>query len=77
MSKKDHINYWLQTGQQRWDADILLMQGNKNVEALFMFCLSIEKYIKENWVNDNIDNIPPRVHDLQSVYPQTDNWSRN
>ncbi len=48
------------------------MEGNKNVEALFMFCLAIEKYVKANWVNDNIDNIPPRIHDLQSVYSQTD-----
>lgn len=38
MCKKDHINYWLRTGQQRWDAGILLMQGSKNVEAHFMFC---------------------------------------
>lgn len=54
MNKKDHINYWLRTGHQSWEAGILLMHGNKNVEALFMFCLAIEKYVKANWVNDNI-----------------------
>jgi HEPN domain-containing protein len=72
MNKKDHINFWLRTGHQSWEAGILLMEGNKNVEALFMFCLAIEKYVKANWVNDNIDNIPPRIYDLQSVYSQTD-----
>lgn len=46
--------------------------GRENVEALFMFCLAVEKYIKANWVNDNIENIPPRIHDLQSIYSQTD-----
>jgi len=72
MNKKDHVNFWLRTGHQSWEAGILLMHGKKNVEALFMFCLAIEKFVKANWVNDNIDNIPPRIHDLQSVYSQTD-----
>jgi HEPN domain-containing protein len=72
MNKQDHISFWLRSGNENWDAATLLMQGGKNVEALFMFCLAVEKYIKANWVNDNIDNIPPRIHDLQSIYSQTD-----
>ena len=31
-----------------------------------------KKYLKANWVNDNIEDIPPRIYDLQSVYSQTD-----
>jgi HEPN domain-containing protein len=72
MNKQDHISFWLRLGNENWDAATLLMQGGKNVEALFMFFLADEKYIKANWVNDNIDNIPPRIHDLQSIYSQTD-----
>ncbi|MBP6447277.1 MAG: HEPN domain-containing protein [Saprospiraceae bacterium] len=72
MNKQDHINFWLRSGNENWDAATLLMQGGKNVEALFMFCLAVEKYIKDNWFNDNIKNIPPRIHDLQSIYSQTD-----
>ena len=72
MNKQDNISFWLRSGNENWDAATLLMQGGKNVEALFMFCLAVEKYIKANWVNDNIDNIPPRIHDLQSIYSQTD-----
>ena len=72
LSKKDHITYWLKTGNDSWDAAVYLKQGNKNVEALFIFCLAIEKWLKANWVLDNIDNIPPRIHDLQSISSQTD-----
>lgn len=72
INKQDHINYWRRFGNESWDAAVLLLQGHKNVEALFMFCLAMEKYIKANWVNDNIDDIPPRIHDLQSIYSQTD-----
>jgi len=38
----------------------------------FSCFVAIEKYLKANWVNDNIDDIPPRIHDLQSIYSQTD-----
>ena len=72
MNKKDHINFWLRSGNESWEAALLLLEGKKNVEALFMFCLAIEKYLKANWVNDNIEDIPPRIYDLQSVYSQTD-----
>ncbi len=72
LSKKDHITYWLKTGNDSWDAAVYLKQGNKNVEALFIFCLAIEKWLKANWVLDYIDNIPPRIHDLQSISSQTD-----
>ncbi len=56
LSKKDHIIYWLKTGNDIWDAAVYLMQGGKNVEALFIFCLAVEKWLKANWVLDNIDN---------------------
>jgi HEPN domain-containing protein len=72
MNKSEHINYWLRSGNESWDAAIVLMHAGKFVESLFFFCLSIEKYIKANWVLDNIDQYPPRIHDLQSLYSQTD-----
>lgn len=72
MDKSEHIKYWLRSGNESWDAAIVLMQSDKFVESLFFFCLSIEKYIKANWVLDNIDQYPPRIHDLQSLYSQTD-----
>ncbi|MFZ1677516.1 MAG: HEPN domain-containing protein [Saprospiraceae bacterium] len=72
LTKQDHINYWTKTGQDSWDAGVYLLEGRKNVEALFMFCLAVEKWLKANWILDNIDNNAPRIHDLQSIYSQTD-----
>lgn len=43
-----------------------------NLFALFLFHLTIEKLLKAVWVKQNIDNIPPRVHDLIYIYNQTD-----
>ncbi len=37
-----------------------------------MFCLAIEKWLKANWVKDNVGNQPPRIHDLQALYSETD-----
>ncbi len=37
-----------------------------------MYCLAIEKWLKARWVKDNANNYPPRVHDLHSLYAETD-----
>lgn len=72
MEKSDHITYWTRSGDHCWDTATVLATGKRYVEALFFYCLAIEKYLKANWVLDNTDNIPPRIHDLQSIYSQTD-----
>lgn len=56
------------TGKQRF----YLMKGKQNVFALFAFHLVIEKLLKAIWVKYNIDNTPPRQHDLTFIYNQTD-----
>lgn len=48
------------------------MGGKQNVFALFAFHLTIEKLLKAIWVKDNIENTPPRHHDLTFIYNQTD-----
>ncbi len=72
LSKPDHINYWLKTGHDSWQAAEYLVAGKKNVEGLFLFCLAIEKYLKANWLFDNLSNQAPRIHDLQSLHGQTE-----
>lgn len=37
-----------------------------------MYCLAIEKWLKAKWVTDNTGNYPPRIHDLLSIYGETD-----
>lgn len=39
---------------------------------MFMYCLAMEKLLKAKWVSDNIPNYPPPIHDLHSIYGETD-----
>lgn len=71
-TKQEHINYWKQTGNDSWETAEYLLQGKKYPEALFMYCLAIEKWMKACWVKDNVNNFPPRIHDLHSLYAETD-----
>lgn len=72
LSKEDHIGYWKQTATDSWDSAEYLLKGKRYPEALFMYCLAIEKWLKAKWVQDNAGNYPPRVHDLHSLYAETD-----
>jgi hypothetical protein len=63
-TREEYIQYWLKTGNDSWDSAEYLMQGQRYVEALFLFCLAIVKWIKANWVYDNIPTLAPRIHDL-------------
>jgi HEPN domain-containing protein len=72
MSKTDHIAYWKAEAEKNWQTAIILMREKQHVMALFMFNLVIEKLLKAHWVNDNADNYPPRIHDLQSIHNQTE-----
>jgi HEPN domain-containing protein len=72
LSKEDHISYWKQTASDSWETAEYLYGGKKFTEALFMYCLAIEKWLKAKWVKDNASNYPPRIHDLHSIYAETD-----
>ena len=39
---------------------------------MFLYCLAIEKWLKAKWVKDNAANYPPRIHDLHSLYAETE-----
>jgi len=71
-TKDDHINYWKQTALDSWESAEYLRQGKKYPEALFLYCLAIEKWLKAKWVIDNAGNYAPRIHDLHSIYGETD-----
>ncbi len=72
MNKKEHIDWWKKEALRNWETSIYLMNGKQNVFALFTFHLTIEKLLKAIWVKDNIENTPPRQHDLTLIYNQTD-----
>jgi HEPN domain-containing protein len=72
MDKKQFIDWWKNEALKNLETAIYLMKGKQNVFALFTFHLTIEKLLKAHWVKDNIDNSPPRTHDLSLLYNQTE-----
>lgn len=55
-----------------WETGEYLVAGKQHVSALFFFHLTIEKLLKAHWIKDNVDNYPPRIHDLPQLYNQTE-----
>lgn len=39
--------------------------------ALFCYHLCFEKLLKAHWVKDNVDDFPPRTHNLNWLHDQT------
>ena len=72
MTKSDHIGYWRKESERNWETALYLVAGRQFVMGLFMFHLVIEKLLKAHWVKDNVDNFPPRTHDLQLLHNQTE-----
>lgn len=72
MGKAEIVNHWIQTAERDWRSVSLLYQGKQFVHALFFCHLVIEKILKACWVKDNEENSPPRIHDLEYLYNETD-----
>lgn len=72
MTKAEHIAYWRDEAKRNLETGHYLMDGRQSVMALFLYNLAIEKTLKAHWVKDNIDNHPPRTHELQHLHNQTD-----
>jgi HEPN domain-containing protein len=70
--KNIHIDYWKREADRNWETARYLMNGHQNLMALFMFHMTIEKLMKAHWVKDNVDDFPPRIHDIQFLYNQTE-----
>ena len=71
MNKKTHIDYWITGSQKDWKRAQLLFKNRDYVFTLFCAHLALEKLIKAHWVNDNTDNYPPRIHNLNKLAAQT------
>lgn len=72
MNKKQYTDWWKNEALKNWETAVYLMKGKQNVFVLFTFHLTIEKLLKAHWVKDNVDNSPPRTHDLSFLYNQTE-----
>lgn len=72
MTKKDHIAYWVNMSERDWETVDVLHQGGRFLHALFFVHLSLEKLLKAVWVKDNMEDVPPLIHNLVHIYDQTD-----
>jgi HEPN domain-containing protein len=68
LTKQDHITYWLKGSDESWQGAILLLEGKQFTLAAFCFHLTIEKLLKANWVKNNEENYPPRIHNLTYLH---------
>lgn len=66
-----HIAYWKQMAQDDYDALFVLLEGKKFLQSLFFIHLTAEKLLKAFYVKDNEVNIPPKTHNLITLYNQT------
>ncbi len=72
MGKKEIIAHWIVMAERDWKSVEALFQAGQYMHALFFSHLVIEKIIKAHWAKDNTENEPPRIHDLQYLYNQTE-----
>ena len=77
MTKKEHIDYWIETAKRDWRTTQHMLKSKDYVPALFFGHLVLEKLLKAHWVKDNEQNHPPKIHNLISLadkitYPFTD-----
>ncbi|HEX8328206.1 MAG TPA: HEPN domain-containing protein, partial [Hymenobacter sp.] len=71
MTKHDHILHWKETAEGDWLAAQDLFQTKRYLQCLFLAHLTVEKLCKAHWVKDNVDDYPPRIHNLARVLAAT------
>jgi len=63
-TKDEHINFWIEQAEDDWKAVFSLYNGKNYLQSLFFAHLVVEKLCKSLWIKHNIENIPPRTHNL-------------
>lgn len=71
MDKKGHIEYWITIAESDWVAIQGLLTTKSYVHALFFAHLTLEKLLKAHWTKDNLENHPPRTHNLVKILNET------
>jgi HEPN domain-containing protein len=70
-TKKDYINFWIDQANDDWTAVDTLFKGKNFLQSLFFAHLVIEKLSKSIWIKYNIENLPPRTHNLIHLLSST------
>ncbi len=64
MTKREHIQYWLNQIPEDIDVVTVLFNTKHYAHSLFWAHLVLEKLLKALWVQNNTENIPPFIHNL-------------
>jgi HEPN domain-containing protein len=72
MGRNEIIAHWVTMAGRDWVSVQALMKAGQFMHALFFSHLVIEKLLKAHWVTGNLENEPPRIHDLEYLYNQTE-----
>lgn len=71
MIKSDYIQYWKIGSEKDWSAVETLFEKGNYVQGVFFGHLVLEKLLKAHWVKDNVEDIPPKTHNLIWVAEKT------
>ena len=72
MTKEEHIQYWIKSAEDDWNAVHSLFTTSNFVQCLFFAHLVLEKIFKAHWVKANPENTPPRTHNLVALAIKTE-----
>ena len=68
MGKDEQIQHWVKTAELDWTTAEDLLKQKRFLHALFFFHLVLGKLLKAHWVKANTSDFPPRSHDLEFFY---------
>ena len=64
MTKEQYIDYWIDTSNNDWVTVEAMFAAGRYLHCLFWAHLTLEKLAKALWVKYNVENIPPKVHNI-------------
>ncbi len=64
MTKDEHVAYWLKSASHDLDTAGSLFKSKKYDWCLFIGHLVLEKCLKANFVYNNNNKVPPKLHNL-------------
>jgi HEPN domain-containing protein len=70
-TKELHIEFWIEQASDDWNAVYTLLNGKNYLQSLFFAHLVIEKLCKSLWIKHNLENVPPRTHNLITLLSAT------
>ncbi len=71
MTKKEYIQYWIDSALEDWQNVQRMYKGRSYVPCLFFLHLVFEKLAKATWVKENVSDFPPRIHNILVLLQQT------